>query len=73
MAHIRYDIVPNLGGWSIACNGVVGRPYGWREVALRDATWVADLLGKSGEDVRVYVDGKPVKIEPGNAEEDRRH
>jgi hypothetical protein len=73
MAHIRYEIVPSLGGWSIACEGVVGRPYLRREAALRDAAWVADLLGKAGEDVRVYLDGEPVDIDPEKATEETRH
>ena len=73
MAHIRYDIVPRLGGWSIACDGVVGRPYLQRDVAIGDATWVADLLSKTGEDVGVYLDGEPVDIEPGKTAAARRH
>jgi hypothetical protein len=70
MAHIiRYDIVPTLRGWSIVCDGVVGGvPYLRREAALRDATWVADLLGKTGEDVRVYLQGEPVDIDPQKAD-----
>jgi hypothetical protein len=60
MGHIRYDIVPRLGGWSIKCGGVAGQPYRRREVAIRDAVWVADLLSKTGEEARVYIDGEPL-------------
>jgi hypothetical protein len=73
MAHIRYDIVPNQGGWSIACNGIIGLPYQGREVAIRDATWVADLLGRAGEEVRVYLEGRPVDIDRETAPTQRRH
>jgi hypothetical protein len=73
MTEIRYDIVPHLGGWSIACDGVVGAPYRWREAAIRDATWVADLLGKAGEDARVFLDGEPVDTDPGQPVDDTRH
>ncbi len=73
MTEIRYDIIPRLGGWSIACDGVVGAPYRWREAALRDATWVADLLAKAGEDVRVFLDGEPVDTDPEQPLDDTRH
>jgi hypothetical protein len=68
MANIRYDIVKTLRGWSIVCDGVLGGvPYLQREAALRDATWAADLLGKAGEDVKIYLGGDPVEINPGEA------
>jgi hypothetical protein len=66
MAHtIRYDIVRTLRGWSIVCDGVAGGiPYWQREVALRDTTWAADLLGKAGEKVEVYLGDELVEIDP---------
>ena len=73
MAHIRYDIVPHMGGWSVACDGVIGPPYLLREAAIRDATWVAGLLGKTGEDVRVYSEGAPVHVDFGKTVTPSRH
>jgi hypothetical protein len=72
MPHIRYGIVPHMGGWSVACGGVSGPPYLQREVALQDAAWVATLLGKAGEEVRVYLDGEPVDLDPMRATEETR-
>ena len=74
MAHIiRYDIVPTLRGWSIVCDGVVGGvPYLQREAALQDAAWAADLLGKTGEDVGVYLHGEPVDIDSRMTDAERR-
>jgi hypothetical protein len=66
MAHtIRFDIVRTSLGWSIVCDGVPGGvPYLQREVALRDATWAADLLGKAGEKVEIYLSDEPVSSTP---------
>jgi hypothetical protein len=72
MGLIRYDIVSKMGGWSIVCNGVVGRPYLQREVALQDAAWVAALLCKTGEDVGVYLEGEPVRVDAQATAGDRR-
>jgi len=55
MASIRYDIVSRHGGWSIACGGTVGPPYMDRRQALRDATWIAELLERAGDSVEIYV------------------
>ena len=44
MTHIRYDIIPQSGGWSIAMGGAVGPPYLELNQAVRDTEHVAALL-----------------------------
>ena len=67
MSLTRYEIVRRYGGWSIACGDACGPPYLDRETAVRDATWVAELLIEHGEDVELYVDGEAVEIDPERA------
>jgi hypothetical protein len=50
------------GGWSIACGDVEGPPYLRQETAMRDVTWIANLLEQHGEHVEVYVEGEPVEF-----------
>ncbi|RYE10940.1 MAG: hypothetical protein EOP22_01865 [Hyphomicrobiales bacterium] len=61
MAHIRYDIIPQGGGWSIAMGGAVGPPYPEFDDAVRDTENVAALLAAHGDrvDIVVWRDGVP--------------
>ena len=65
MTHIRYDIIPQSGGWSIAMGGAVGPPYPELEEAVRDAEHVAGLLSRSGDvvDIVVWRGGFPYLLE----------
>jgi hypothetical protein len=65
MAHIRYDIIPQGGGWSIAMGGAVGPPYADLDDAMRDTENVASLLAAHGDrvDIVVWRDGKPHLLE----------
>lgn len=55
MTHIRYDIIPQSGGWSIAMGGAVGPPYPSFDEALRDTEHVARFLSESGDSVEIIV------------------
>jgi hypothetical protein len=68
MASTRYNVVRRYGGWSIACGDVEGPPYLRQETAVRDVTWIADLLEQHGEHVEVYVEGRPVEIDHDEAD-----
>ena len=65
MARIRYDIIPQGGGWSIAMGGAVGPPYPELGEAVRDAENVAASLTESGDEVAIVVwrGGKPYVLE----------
>ena len=65
MTHIRYDIIPQGGGWSIAMGGAVGPPYDTLNEAVTDTEHVAALLVESGDDVDIVVwrGGKPHLLE----------
>lgn len=65
MAHIRYDIIPQGGGWSIAMGGAVGPPYDALSDAVRNTEYVASVLVASGDDVSIVVwqRGKPHLLE----------
>ena len=65
MAHIKYEIVQRNGGWSIACGNVVGPPYMRRSQAIDDASWIAELLRSSGDEVEVRVQGKLLEHKRG--------
>src|ERR1700759_5249109 len=61
MTHIRYDIIPQGGGWSIAMGGAVGPPYAQLNEAVRDTEHVASVLMASGDvvDIVVWQGGEP--------------
>ncbi|MEO6012909.1 MAG: hypothetical protein ABIQ30_04905 [Devosia sp.] len=65
MMRIRYDIIPQGGGWSIAMGGAVGPPYSDLEDAVRDTEDVASVLVASGDEVSIIVwrGGKPLVLE----------
>jgi hypothetical protein len=65
MTHIRYDIIPQGGGWSIAMGGAVGPPYGTLNEAVTDTEHVAALLVESGDNVDIVVwrGGEPHLLE----------
>ena len=65
MARIRYDIIPQGGGWSIAMGGAVGPPYPELSDAVRDTENVASLLVRYGDEVDIVVwrDGQPQLLE----------
>lgn len=65
MTHIRYDIIPQSGGWSIAMGGAVGPPYLQLETALADVDAVAHFLARMGDsvDVVVWRGGEPHVLE----------
>lgn len=65
MTHIRYDIIPQSGGWSIAMGGAVGPPYLELNQAVRDTEHVASLLTENGDvvDIVVWRSGEPVLLE----------
>ena len=65
MAHIRYDILPQGGGWSIAMGGAVGPPYAALDDALADVDAVARFLADSGDSVEIVTwrGGEPLTIE----------
>lgn len=65
MTHIRYDIIPQGGGWSIAMGGAVGPPYGSLNEAVTDTEQVADFLVRAGDEVDIVVwrGGKPHLLE----------
>lgn len=70
MTRIRYDIIPQSGGWSIAMGGAVGPPYPQLDEAVRDAEQVASVLTRSGDvvDIVVWRGGRPhllERLEPG--------
>jgi hypothetical protein len=57
-------LVPRQG--TLLCPGARaagGLPYLQRVVALRDTTWAAELLGKAGEKVEIYLSDEPVDPE----------
>lgn len=65
MARIRYDIIPQGGGWSIAMGGAVGPPYDELNDAVRDTESVAAVLVASGDEVDIVVwrGGRPYLLE----------
>jgi hypothetical protein len=65
MTHIRYDIIPQSGGWSIAMGGAVGPPYMALNEAVRDTEYVASFLMRNGDivDIVVWQGGKPHLLE----------
>ena len=65
MTHIRYDIIPQSGGWSIAMGGAVGPPYLELNQAVRDTEHVASLLIEHGDvvDIVIWRGGEPVLLE----------
>ena len=65
MARIRYDIIPQGGGWSIAMGGAVGPPYSELGEAIRDAENVASSLVRGGDEVTIVVwrGGRPCVLE----------
>lgn len=65
MTHIRYDIIPQSGGWSIAMGGAVGPPYLELHQAVRDTEHVASLLIENGDvvDIVVWRGGEPMLLE----------
>ena len=65
MAHLRYDIIPQGGGWSIAMGGAVGPPYDRIDDAIRDTEHVARFLTRGGDvvDIVVWRGGQPKWLE----------
>ena len=65
MTQIRYDIIPQSGGWSIAMGGAVGPPYLELTQAVRDTEHVAALLAETGDvvDIVVWQGGEPHLLE----------
>jgi len=65
MTLIRYDIIPQSGGWSIAMGGAVGPPYLEFAQAVRDTEHVAALLVETGDvvDIVVWRGGDPHLLE----------
>ena len=65
MTRIRYDIIPQGGGWSIAMGGAVGPPYDTLNDAVIDTEHVAAVLVKAGDqvDIVVWKGGKPYLLE----------
>ena len=65
MAQLRYDLIPQGGGWSIAMGGAVGPPYPTLGEALRDTEHVARFLSEGGDGVEVVIwqGGDPVVFE----------
>ena len=65
MTHIRYDIIPQGGGWSIAMGGAVGPPYSTLNEAVVDTEHVAALLAEAGDEVDIVIwrGGRPHLLE----------
>lgn len=65
MTHIRYDIIPQGGGWSIAMGGAVGPPYEALDDAVADVEAVALFLARTGDRVEIVLwqGGEPVLLE----------
>ncbi len=65
MTRIRYDIIPQGGGWSIAMGGAVGPPYDTLNDAVVDTEHVASLLVEAGDEVDIVIwrCGKPHLLE----------
>jgi hypothetical protein len=65
MTFIRYDIIPQGGGWSIAMGGAVGPPYSTLNDAVRDTQRVATALAEGGDtiDIVVWRGGRPHLLE----------
>ena len=55
MTFIRYDIIPQGGGWSIAMGGAVGPPYSTLNDAVRDTERVATLLAEGGDSIDIII------------------
>lgn len=55
MTRLRYDIIPQSGGWSIAMGGAVGPPYYDLETAVRDTENVAGFLTRGGDTVEIVL------------------
>ena len=73
MTHIRYDIIPQGGGWSIAMGGAVGPPYSDLDDAMADVDAVARFLARGGDSVEIVLwrDGEPhllERVEPWQVE-----
>lgn len=65
MTRLRYDIIPQGGGWSIAMGGAVGPPYPDIGDALIDTEMVARFLVDNGDSVEIVVwrDNRPIRID----------
>ena len=65
MTRLRYDIIPQGGGWSIAMGGAVGPPYEALDDAVHDTEHVARFLTESGDivDIVVWRAGEPHLLE----------
>ncbi len=65
MTRIRYDIIPQGGGWSIAMGGAVGPPYDSLNEAVVDTEHVAALLADAGDEVDIVIwrGGRPTLLE----------
>ncbi len=65
MTRLRYDIIPQGGGWSIAMGGAVGPPYADIGEALRDTELVARFLVDNGDSVEIVVwrDNEPILVD----------
>ena len=65
MTRLRYDIIPQGGGWSIAMGGAVGPPYPDIADALNDTEMVARFLVHGGDSVEIVVwrNNLPTSIE----------
>ncbi|HZY67321.1 MAG TPA: hypothetical protein VFE52_01970 [Devosia sp.] len=65
MTHIRYDLVPRSGGWSISMGDAVGPPYLDFADAVADTTAIARFLAQYGDSVEIVAwrGGKPRLIE----------
>ena len=75
MTHIRYDIIPQGGGWSIAMGGAVGPPYAQLNEAVRDTEHVASVPTASGGvvDIVVWQGGEPHLLERIEPDADDRN
>ena len=65
MTHIRYDIIPQSGGWSIAMGGAVGPPYMSLDDAVADIGAIAHFLARMGDSVEIvsWRGGEPSTLE----------
>lgn len=65
MTHIRYDIIPQSGGWSIAMGGAIGPPYGRIEDAVADIDAIAHFLSRMGDSIEIvsWRGGEPQVID----------
>jgi hypothetical protein len=65
VTRIRYDIIPQGDGWSIAMGGAVGPPYSTMAEAIAHTEFVARALIESGDEIEIIVwrGGKPTQLE----------